>query len=145
MLGPEDGPPAYVIPGFFASLGPVLTRTVLGSDSYVVGSLALFILAAAAAGLTGERVLEMLREHCSGEIPGNVAFEISAWSSQYRQISIRPALLIQCPDEATSDRVVEAAGSRVMRLTATMLELQDTKAQGALVRKLREAGIFSRS
>ena len=40
---------AWAIPGFFASLGPVLTRTVLGSDSYVVGSLALFILAAAAA------------------------------------------------------------------------------------------------
>src|SRR5207253_7157376 len=97
------------------------------------------ILAAGAAGLTGERVLEILREHCSGEIPGNVEFEISGWSSQFRQITIRPALLIQCPDEATSDRVVEAAGSRVMRLTATMLELQDTKAQGALVRKLREA------
>src|SRR5207249_9867334 len=58
---------------------------------------------------------------------GNVAFEISAWSSQYRQISIRPALLIQCPDEATSDRVAEAAGSKVTRLTSTMLELQDTK------------------
>jgi MFS family permease len=40
---------AWAIPGFFASLGPVLTRTVLGSSSYVVGSLALFILAAAAA------------------------------------------------------------------------------------------------
>jgi len=103
------------------------------------------ILAAAAAGLTGERVLEILREHCSGEIPGNVAFEISAWSSQYRQISMRPVLLIQCPDEATSDRVVAAAGNKITRLTATMLELRDTKAQGTLVRKLREAGIFSRS
>jgi MFS family permease len=40
---------AWAIPGFFASLGPVLTGTVLGSRSYVVGSLALFILAAAAA------------------------------------------------------------------------------------------------
>jgi hypothetical protein len=103
------------------------------------------ILAAAAAGLTGERVLEILREHCSGEIPGNVAFEISAWSSQYRRISMRPVLLIQCPDEATSDRVVAAAGNKVTRLTATMLELRDTKAQATLARKLREAGIFSRS
>jgi hypothetical protein len=47
------------------------------------------------------------------------------------------------PDEETSDRVVAAAGNKVTRLTATMLELQDTKAQGLLVRKLREAGIFT--
>ena len=103
------------------------------------------ILAAAAAGLTGERILEILREHCSGEIPTNVEFEISGWYSQYRQVSVRPAVLIHCPDGETVDRVVAVAGNKVKRLSATTLELHDTKGQGLLLKKLREAGIFARS
>jgi len=103
------------------------------------------ILAAAASGLTGERILEILQEHCSGQIPANVEFEINGWSGQYRQIKVRPAVLIHCPEEETVYRVVAVAGNRVKRLSATTLELQDPKGQGLLLKKLREAGIFTRS
>jgi hypothetical protein len=103
------------------------------------------ILAAAAAGLTRERVLEMLREHCSAELPANVEFEITGWFGQYSQIRVCPALLIYCPDTETAVRVVAAAGKKVTRLNETTLELQSAKEQGSLLRKLREAGIFTRT
>jgi hypothetical protein len=102
------------------------------------------IFAAAASGLTRDRVLGSLREYCSAELPPNVEFEISAWFGQYREIALRPALLIHCPDAETALRVAAVAGKKVTRLTDTTLELPDSKAEPALRKKLREMGIFVR-
>lgn len=103
------------------------------------------IFAAAASGLTRERVLGSLREYCSADLPPNVEFEITAWFGQYREISLRTALLIHCPDAETALRVAAVAGKKVTRLTETTLELPDGKAEAALRRKLREMGIFARA
>jgi hypothetical protein len=103
------------------------------------------IFAAAASGLTPERVLGSLREYCSAGLPPNVEFEITGWFGQYREISIRPALLIHCPDAETALRVAAVAGKKVTRLTETTLELPHGKAEAALRRKLREKGIFART
>ena len=103
------------------------------------------IFAAAASGLTLDRVLGSLREYCSAELPPNVEFEITAWFGQYREIGLRPALLIHCPDAETALRVAAVAGKKVTRLTDTTLELPDSKAEAALRKKLREMGIFVRS
>lgn len=103
------------------------------------------IFTAAAAGLTREWVLGSLREYCSADLPPNVEFEITAWFGQYREISLRPALLIHCPDAETALRVIAVAGKKVTRLTDTTLELPHGKAEAELRRKLREMGIFART
>ncbi len=103
------------------------------------------ILAAAAAGLTRDQVFETLRQCCSGELPPNVEREISGWFAQCRRVSLRPAVLIQCQDSDTADRVLAAAGNKATRITDTTLELHDGDAQSSLLRKLREIGIFVRS
>ncbi|MGA2984474.1 MAG: helicase-associated domain-containing protein [Terriglobia bacterium] len=100
------------------------------------------IMAAAAAGLTGEWTFETLRQCCSGELPPNVRREISGWFSQCRRVSLRPAVLIHCPDPETAARVQAVAGSKVTLIADVILELHDQREQGALLRKLRDSGIF---
>jgi hypothetical protein len=63
----------------------------------------------------------------------------------YREVTARHAMLIHCPDEETATRVLNAAGKKVTPLSATTLELHDAKPSPALLRKLREAGIFWRT
>ena len=100
------------------------------------------ILAAASAGLTAQQAFETLRQCCPGELPPNVRREISGWFAQCRRVSLRPAVLIHCPDSETAARVQAAAGSIVTPVADTILELRSRSAQAALVKKLREAGIF---
>jgi len=78
-------------------------------------------------------------------LPANVEAEISGCLEQYRQIRVRRALLIHCPNEETGVRVIAAAPKKVTPLNATTLELYDAKAEGSLLRKLRDAGIFTRT
>ncbi len=103
------------------------------------------IQAAAAAGLTAERVLEVLRENCPAGIPLNVASEITAWFRRYRQVKVRPATIIQCPDEETAAIVISVVGKKATRLSPTVLEVDDKKIQPAAAKKLKEAGIYVRS
>ncbi len=103
------------------------------------------ILNAAAGGLTRERVLETLSEHCTSALPANVKREITGWFGQYRQVALRPAVLIHCPDEHTAVQVMSTAGKHVTRLNPTTLELHAAKMPPALVKKLRAAGIFVRT
>jgi hypothetical protein len=100
------------------------------------------IIAGAAAGITAEQTFETLRECCSGELPPNVQQEISGWFAQCRRASLRPAVLIHCPDAETAARVQAVAGTAVTPMTETILKLHDASAQAALLRKLREAGTF---
>ncbi len=90
-------------------------------------------------------MFETLRQCCSAELPPNVQREISGWFAQCRLASLRPTVLIRCPDADTAARVLEAAGNKAIRITDTTLELLDRKAQSPLLRKLREIGIFVRS
>jgi Helicase conserved C-terminal domain len=103
------------------------------------------ILAAAAAGLASDDVLETLRQCCSGELPPNVEREISGWCAQCRHVSLRRTMLIDCQDAETAIRVLGVVGQKATRLSETIIELHDSKAQPALARRLREIGIFVRS
>jgi hypothetical protein len=100
------------------------------------------ILAAAAAGLTLEQTFATLRQCCLQELPPNVRREISGWFAQCRRVSLRPAVLIHCPDAETAARVQAVAGRKVTLITDTIIELHDQTKQAELVRKLRDAGIF---
>ncbi len=100
------------------------------------------ILEAAATGLTAKRVLDTLHEYCGADLPANVEREIVGWFGQYRQLKMVRATLIHCPDPETATRVIAAAGGRVTRLTETTLEWREEKPPPALLKKLREMGIF---
>jgi hypothetical protein len=102
------------------------------------------ILGAAAAGLTAEEVLKTLRQVASKGVPDNVAREITGWFAQTRRITVRPAVLFHCPDVEAARRVLAAGGKSVAPLTETVVELLEPKGKTALLRKLREVGVFLR-
>ncbi|MFW5898829.1 MAG: helicase-associated domain-containing protein [Jiangellaceae bacterium] len=98
------------------------------------------VFAAAAAGLSAGSILRTLRTH-AGEVPGNVEREIVGWVGRCRRVTLRTAVLVQCPDEETAARVAAAAGEKARRLGPTVVELVDTRGRPALERKLAAAGI----
>lgn len=102
------------------------------------------VLAAAEAGFTAERVLETLASASKHDLPGNVARQVRDWFGATRRVRLRPAVLVECPDAETAARVLSAGGKGVRTVTDTVLELTDTEraARSALVKKLREAGVF---
>ena len=100
------------------------------------------ILGAARSGMKATEVLEFLRGVAQKGVPANVEREISGWTSQVRTISLRPAVLIHCPDVETASQVRAAGGKNVEKLTDTVIELCEPKFKAALLRRLRESGIF---
>ncbi|MEW6237969.1 MAG: helicase-associated domain-containing protein [Candidatus Omnitrophota bacterium] len=100
------------------------------------------IIKAAATGLSLEQVTEDLHKFSIKEIPGNVQFEINEWFNSCRNISMRTAVIIRCPDANTAGRVRIAGGSKIKPITDTVLELSDPHEKTALVRKMKESGIF---
>jgi hypothetical protein len=102
------------------------------------------VLAAAEAGFTADRVLETLAAASKHDLPGNVARQVRDWFGATRRVRLRPAVLVECPDAETATRVLSAGGKGVRAVTGTVLELTDTEraARSALLKKLREAGVF---
>lgn len=103
------------------------------------------VLAAAEAGFTADRVLETLAAASKHDLPGNVARQVRDWFAATRRVRLRPAVLVECPDAETAARVLSAGGKAVRAVTDTVLELTDTgrAARSALLKKLREAGVFA--
>jgi hypothetical protein len=100
------------------------------------------VLGAAATGLTAEQALATLRQAAAKGVPDNVAREITGWFGQTRRITVRPAVLVHCPDVEAARRVLAAGGKSVTPLTDTVVELMEPKGKAALLRKLREVGVF---
>lgn len=102
------------------------------------------VLAAAEAGAEAAQVVDALRDASTRELPGNVERQIGDWFAGVRRISMRPTILLRCPDAETAARVRAAGRADVRPVTDTVLEMRvsTTKARTALVRQLRKAGIF---
>ncbi len=102
------------------------------------------VLAAAEAGFSADRVLETLAAASKHDLPGNVARQVRDWFAATRRVRLRPAVLVECPDAETAGRVLSAGGKGVRAVTDTVLELTGTEraARSALLKKLREAGVF---
>jgi hypothetical protein len=101
------------------------------------------VLTAAATGLTAEQAFATLRQAAAKGIPDNVAREIAGWFGQCRRITLRPAVLLHCPDVETARRVLATGGKSVMPLSDTVVELHEPQGKTALLRKLREVGVFA--
>jgi len=100
------------------------------------------IFAAASTGITAEQVLDTLRDTSSKAVPANVEREIRGWFDQCRQVTVRQAILVHCPDAHTGVRVLSAGGKKATAITDTLIELPGSKRDAALFRKLAAMGIF---
>ena len=101
------------------------------------------ILTAAAAGMSADNLLDTLNGISTKDVPPNVTREIRGWFDQCRRVTVSRAMLVRCPDAETAARVLSAAGKRATAITDTLIELEDTKANAALFRKLDGMAIFS--
>ncbi len=101
------------------------------------------ILAAACTGMTSQQVLDTLRSNSAKEVPPNLEREIQGWFGQCRRVTVRRAILVDCPDAHTAARVLAAGGKNAMAITDTVIELADSKHDAALFRKLDAMGIFA--
>ncbi|HEX2210547.1 MAG TPA: helicase-associated domain-containing protein [Longimicrobium sp.] len=125
-----------------AELGRIAERTGSG-----VGALFRLtrasVLRAAEQGITSAQLLGMLEGVSRGGVPDNVARQVRDWVKAVRTIRIAPAVLVDCPDAETAGRVRSIGGARVTAITPTLLRLSaDAKTRAALVKRLREKGIF---
>lgn len=100
------------------------------------------ILAAAAAGFTGDQAITALTEASSRTLPDNVVREITGWFDEPRRVMLAPALLFRCPDAHTAARVLGAGGSAVRGVSDTVVELLDPAARARLIKKLRGLAVF---
>lgn len=153
-LAPEPGGAAVVVQPDFtivflapapraeAELGRIAERTGSG-----VGALFRLtrasVLRAAEQGVTAAQVLGTLDGVSRGGVPDNVARQVRDWMKAVRTIRIAPGVLVHCPDTETAGRVRSIGGAHVTAITPTLLRLgADAKTRAALVKRLREKGIF---
>ena len=125
-----------------AELGRIAERTGSG-----VGALFRLtrasVLRAAEQGMSAAQVLGALESAARGGVPANVARQLRDWMKSVRSIRIAPTVLVECPDAETAGRVRALGGASVTEVTPTLLRLDaDGKARAALVKRLRERGIF---
>jgi hypothetical protein len=101
------------------------------------------VLRAAEQGLTADAVVGVLERVSRSGVPANVARQVRDWIGGTRRVTVRTAVLIDCPDAETAGRVRGLGGARVSEVTPTMLRLDATgKERAAFVKKLRDKGIF---
>lgn len=125
-----------------AELGRIAERTGAG-----VGALFRLtrasVLRAAEQGMAPAQVLKALQSVSRGGVPDNVARQVRDWMQAVRTIRIAPAVLVDCPDAETAGRVRALGGAHVTSVSPTLLRLDgDAKTRAALVKRLREKGIF---
>jgi hypothetical protein len=104
-------------------------------------------IAAAAAGMTVETAMETLTQASRKPIPENVAHEIKSWFGQCRTVTLRSAMLIECPDADTATQVETLGVRGLKRLNDVTLEVLNAAghdARKSLEKRLRERGIFLR-
>ncbi len=102
------------------------------------------VMRAAESGLTVDAVLSTLTDASSKPVPKNVQREIVGWMAAVRRVQLRKVEVIDCGHEETVDRIMALFGSKLTRLTTTMIELPATtpSARAALIKKLRAGGVF---
>jgi hypothetical protein len=100
-------------------------------------------LRAAEQGVTSRDVLETLGAASVRDVPANVARQIDDWMGAARKVRLRPAVLVECPDAETTLRIEGLARGQVTKLGPALLRLDAVgKARAALLKRLREKGIF---
>jgi hypothetical protein len=101
------------------------------------------VLRAAEQGLGADAVVGTLETVSRSGVPANVARQVRDWIGGTRRVTVRPAVLVECPDAETAGRVRSLGGADVKEITPTLLRLDaHGKTRAALIKKLRDKGIF---
>ena len=103
------------------------------------------IHAAAGAGMTPDGVFEILAKAASKALPRNVEHEIKGWFAQCRNVAVRSATLVECPDEETAAKVARCWSGTSVRLNSTVVELRASEKKAEIAKKLRALGVFVKS
>ncbi|MCY2952528.1 MAG: helicase-associated domain-containing protein [Planctomycetota bacterium] len=102
------------------------------------------ITAAAAVGVGLDQVHATLARASSKPLPTNVEQEVRGWFASFRELSLRPATLIECPDAETAARVLACAGTDATRISDVVLEFRGDGGKLDLIKALRTQGLFVR-
>ncbi len=100
------------------------------------------IIAAAGSGLDSEQIIRSLSDASTQPIPANVATEIENWIARCRNVKLREAVVIECPDAETARRALSIGRRKVQLLNETTVEIVDPRAAPGLIKRWRKAGIF---
>jgi hypothetical protein len=101
------------------------------------------VLRAAEQGVTADALLGTLEAVSRSGVPANVARQVRDWIGGTRRVTVKPAVLVECPDPETAGRVRSLGGAMVTEITPTVLRLDaHARERAALVKKLRDKGIF---
>jgi hypothetical protein len=102
------------------------------------------VLRAAEQGMTADALVGTLEAVSRSGVPANVARQVRDWIGGTRRVTVKPAVLVECPDPETAGRVRSLGGAMVTEITPTLLRLDaQAKERAALVKKLRDKGIFA--
>jgi hypothetical protein len=101
------------------------------------------VLRAAEQGMAADAVVGTLETVSRSGVPANVARQVRDWIGGTRRVTVKPAVLVECPDAETAGRIRSLGGALVKEITPTVLRLDaHAKERAALLKKLRDKGIF---
>lgn len=101
------------------------------------------VMRGAEQGITADEIVAALEGVSRNPVPANVARQVRDWIAGTRRVSLRTALLIECPDAETAARVLALTSGKGELVTPTVIRLATHAIERkALIKKLRDKGIF---
>jgi hypothetical protein len=101
------------------------------------------VLRGAEQGISADEMVATLEDVSRTPVPANVARQVRDWIGGTRRVSLRTALLIECPDPETAARVLALTSGKGALVTPTLIRLATHAIERkALIKKLRDKGIF---
>ncbi|RCK80735.1 MAG: hypothetical protein OZSIB_3048 [Candidatus Ozemobacter sibiricus] len=101
------------------------------------------VMAALAKGYTLPTLWRLLEAQVAAPIPANVRTEVEAWARNVVRMAAHSAILLQVPDEATLQRLLDVGRNKVIRLGDLLVQLCGTPRElRQLVDRLQVAGLF---
>ncbi len=99
------------------------------------------------AGVTIEKMLQVLEERCQKEVPQNVAYTLGDWVKLYKDVKISQVLLIEVSSEAIADEIYASTKLKkynLRKLGSTVLAASNDINLTDLRRALEKEGIAVR-
>ena len=100
------------------------------------------VIKAVEHGMERGEILRRLEKHASNALPKNVVHEVTEWSGWVREVDVRKMVVITCPDEDTTDRVMTALRKKGERLGATAVGVDQDRLSAADRQALKKLGVI---
>jgi Helicase conserved C-terminal domain len=100
------------------------------------------VIKAVEHGMESGEILKRLEKHASNPLPKNVVHEVTMWSSWVREVDVRKMIVITCPDEDTTDRVMTALRKKGERLGTTAVGVDQDRLSAADRQALKKLSVI---